>query len=61
MGVLTLGTGMEERGNIPRRLYKYRAFSSPTLNLLVSNHVYYADPSTFNDPLAANIPGTQRI
>ncbi len=51
MGVLTKGTGMEEKKNIPRRLYKYRAFSSLTLDLLVSDHVYYADPSTFNDPL----------
>lgn len=51
MGVLTIGTGMEEKKNIPRRLYKYRAFSSLTLDLLVSDHVYYADPSTFNDPL----------
>ncbi len=42
---------MEENKNIPRRIYKYRAFSSSTLDLLVSDHVYYADPSTFNDPL----------
>ena len=51
MGVLTIGTGMEEKKNIPRRLYKYRAFTSLTLDLLVSDNVYYADPSTFNDPL----------
>jgi hypothetical protein len=42
---------MEQQKNAPRRLYKYREFSSLTLDLLVSDHVYYADPSTFNDPL----------
>ena len=36
---------------IPERLYKYRPFDSRTLDLLVSDHVYYADPSNFNDPL----------
>ena len=41
---------MEKKKNIPRRLYKYRVFSSLTLDLLVSDNVYYADPSTFNDP-----------
>ena len=41
---------MEEKKDIPRRLYKYRAFSSRTLDELVSDHVYYADPSPFNDP-----------
>jgi hypothetical protein len=41
---------MEER-NVPKRLYKYRAFDGQTLDMLVSDHVYYADASTFNDPL----------
>jgi hypothetical protein len=41
---------MEER-NTPKRLYKYRPFNDRTLDMLVSDHVYYADPSTFNDPL----------
>jgi hypothetical protein len=35
----------------PRRLYKYRGFSDRTLNMLVSDQFYFADPSTFNDPL----------
>jgi hypothetical protein len=35
----------------PNRLYKYRSFSSLTLGMLVEDTVYYADPSTFNDPL----------
>jgi len=42
---------MEKETTIPRRLFKYRAFSSLSLDLLVSDRVYYADPSTFNDPL----------
>ena len=35
----------------PRRLYKYRAFSDRTLSGLVEDQLYFADPSTFNDPL----------
>ena len=42
---------MEEPRNIPERLYKYRPTCSRTLELLVSDCVYYANPSTFNDPL----------
>ncbi len=35
----------------PKRLYKYRAFDSRTLNMLVDDEIYFADPQTFNDPL----------
>jgi hypothetical protein len=42
---------MAKKRNIPRRLFKYRAFSNLTLDMLVSDNLYYADPSTFNDPL----------
>jgi hypothetical protein len=35
----------------PRRLYKYRAFSSWTLDMLVLDELHFSDPSTFNDPL----------
>lgn len=35
----------------PTRLYKYRTFSESTLSVLVEDVVYFADPSTFNDPL----------
>lgn len=35
----------------PRRLYKYRSFSNLTLTMLVEDVVYFADPTTFNDPL----------
>lgn len=35
----------------PRRLYKYRAFSNLTLEMLVEDRLFFADPSTFNDPL----------
>ncbi|MDI4237759.1 DUF2971 domain-containing protein [Bradyrhizobium sp. Arg237L] len=36
---------------IPKRFYKYRAFSNLTLDMLVADHLFFADPSTFNDPL----------
>jgi hypothetical protein len=35
----------------PRRLYKYRAFSNWSLDMLVLDQLYFSDPSTFNDPL----------
>lgn len=35
----------------PKLLYKYRAFSALTVDLLVSDKVFFADPQTFNDPL----------
>ncbi|MFG1351905.1 DUF2971 domain-containing protein [Xanthobacter autotrophicus] len=38
-------------GKRPRRLYKYRGFSNLTLTMLVEDVVYFADPTTFNDPL----------
>lgn len=36
---------------IPERLYKYRAFSNRTLDALIADQIYFADPGTFNDPL----------
>jgi hypothetical protein len=36
---------------IPKRLHKYRSFNALTLSLLTNENVYYADPTTFNDPL----------
>jgi predicted nucleic acid-binding protein len=36
---------------LPQRLYKYRAFSGRSLSNLVEDQLYFADPSTFNDPL----------
>lgn len=36
---------------LPKRLYKYRPFSTRTLEILVADKLFYADPSTFNDPL----------
>ncbi len=35
----------------PRRFYKYRAFNPRTLSMLVNDQLYFADPSSFNDPL----------
>lgn len=37
----------------PRRIYKYRAFSALSLEMLVEDKLFFADPSTFNDPLDA--------
>lgn len=42
---------MEVESNIPNRLFKYRNFSDKSLDMLVSNKVFFADPNTFNDPL----------
>ncbi len=39
------------KSQLPKRLYKYRAFNVHTLRLLSEAEVYYADPSSFNDPL----------
>lgn len=36
---------------LPSRLYKYRAFSNLTLEILVADTLFFADPSSFNDPL----------
>ena len=44
---------MNSNETIPNGLYKYRAFSGRTLDMLVSDKLYFADPSTFNDPLDA--------
>jgi hypothetical protein len=35
----------------PNRLYKYRTFNDKTVDMLVMDELYFADPSTFNDPL----------
>lgn len=35
----------------PKVLYKYKAFDSLTLDLLVADRVYCANPADFNDPL----------
>ena len=42
---------MEVNEKLPERLYKYRGFTAQTLEMIVSDNLYYADPSTFNDPL----------
>jgi hypothetical protein len=39
-------------GNGSRKLYKYRAFSNLSLDTLIDDRIFFADPpSTFNDPL----------
>ncbi|MGH6826617.1 DUF2971 domain-containing protein, partial [Methyloceanibacter sp.] len=35
----------------PSSLFKYRSFSETSLEVLCQGEIYYADPSTFNDPL----------
>lgn len=42
---------MSKQPNMPKRLYKYRAFSNRLLDMLVDDELYYANPSDFNDPL----------
>lgn len=42
------------RPYIPTRLYKYKSFSVDSLDLLVSDKLYFANPSSFNDPLDCN-------
>ncbi len=42
---------MKVNGDQPNRVYKYRAFSHHTLDMLVEDRLYFAGPSTFNDPL----------
>lgn len=42
---------MSSNKKVPRRLYKYREFSSRTLDFLIRDFLWYADPSTFNDPM----------
>jgi hypothetical protein len=37
--------------SVPNHLYKYRPFNAHTLRLLSRGEAYYADPTTFNDPL----------
>ncbi|WP_060446883.1 DUF2971 domain-containing protein [Serratia marcescens] len=36
---------------LPKTLYKYRPFSSRTVEQLCHDQLFFADPSTFNDPL----------
>lgn len=45
---------MMGKRRIPKRLYKYRGFSNLTLDMLVADNLFFADPSTFNDPLDTN-------
>lgn len=42
---------MSNKREIPGRLYKYRSFSNLTLEALIGDKHFFADPSCFNDPL----------
>lgn len=38
----------------PQFLYKYKSFSVDSLDLLISDKLFFADPTSFNDPLDCN-------
>ncbi|WP_343699739.1 DUF2971 domain-containing protein [Caulobacter sp.] len=42
---------MLDNGARPERVYKYRPFNNLTIDQMVSDHLFFATPSTFNDPL----------
>jgi hypothetical protein len=42
---------LTQKREIPARLYKYRSFSNRTLDALVADQLFFADPNSFNDPL----------
>ena len=39
---------------LPATFYRYRSFSTNTLDSLCYDHLYFAHPGTFNDPLDCN-------
>src|SRR5688500_6681853 len=39
-----------KRENLPRYLFKYRAFAAQNLDILRTDRIWLASPSTFNDP-----------
>ncbi len=42
---------MSNRTKTPKVLYKYRPFSYLALDMLIADQIFFADPSTFNDPM----------
>ncbi len=42
---------METDMELPTKLYKYRRFDDVTLESIIYDTLFFADPSTFNDPL----------
>jgi len=42
-------------GQYPSRLYKYRKFDHNTDSLFVDHHLYFSNPSAFNDPFDCQI------
>ncbi len=42
---------MADKMKRPHRLYKYRDLSNRTIDLIVADNLFFADPITFNDPL----------
>jgi hypothetical protein len=39
------------RASPPEKLYKFRAFSAQSIDLLNRERIYYSDPAKFNDRL----------
>lgn len=42
---------MRAKTRRPERLYKFRGISAQTIDLVVADRIYYAAPTSFNDPL----------
>lgn len=42
---------MTQSESRPEMVYRYRSFEERTLDILLTDSVYFANPSTFNDPL----------
>lgn len=42
------------QSTLPTHLYKYKSFSVDSLDLIISDKLYFANPNSFNDPLDCN-------
>jgi hypothetical protein len=42
---------VRNKRKVPAGLYKYRSFSNLTLDTLIADKLFFADPGSFNDPL----------
>jgi len=48
-------------GGIPKNIFKYRPDNSFTEKIITNNELWFADPSSFNDPYDCNVPITTNI
>lgn len=51
LNALEITTLFSDMAKPPKTFYKYRKFNTETLESLCHDTLYFADPSTFNDPL----------